>query len=125
MVKQENDQQVPEELPVSATHRLPEEKGEFEIAEFSKEKVLDFVQQVQENPTHYIAHFEIDLEKAGLLSELEEKGVLPSKDPVRDPESRSDELHDEVFMTQREEVLKNLYIGTVLGHLFDNLFSKK
>jgi hypothetical protein len=125
MVERENDQQAPEELPASVTHKLPEEEWELEPAEFTKEKALDFIHQVQESPTDYIAHFEIDLEKAGVLSELEEKGVLPSKDPMKDPESRSDDLDDEVVITQREEVLKNLYIGTILGHLFDNLFSKK
>ena len=125
MVERENDEQLVEELPASATHRLPEEEWELESADFTKEKALDYINQVQESPAEYVAHFELDLERAGLLSELEETGVLPPKAPLVDFEYPPQELQEEPAVKERKDALKKLYIGTILGHLFDELFSKK
>jgi hypothetical protein len=125
MAERENDEQLPEEMPASATHRLPEEEWELESAEFTKEKALDYINQVQENPNEYVAHFELDLERAGLLSELEETGVLTPKSPLVDFEYPPQDVQDERIMKEREDALKKLYIGTILGHFFDELFSKK
>jgi hypothetical protein len=123
MVERESDEQLPEELPASATHRLPEEEWELESAEFTKEKALDYINRVQESPAEYVAHFELDLERAGLLSELEETGILPPKGPLIDFENPRADVQNDPIMKERRDVLKNLYIGTVLGHLFDELVS--
>jgi hypothetical protein len=123
MVERENDEQLPEEVPASATHRLPEEEWELEPAEFTRAKALDYINRVQESPTDYVEHFELDLERAGLLPELEETGVLPPKAPLIDFENSPADVQDDPIMKERSDVLKNLYIGTVLGHLFDELVS--
>jgi hypothetical protein len=125
MVERENDEQLPEEMPASATHRLPEEEWELEPAEFSREKALDYINRVQESPTEYIAHFELDLERVGLLSELEEKGILPTRANLIHHEYSDESVQGKPDIKQREDVLKNLYIGTVLGHLFDELYYRK
>ena len=118
-------QSEPEEPPASVVHQLPGEEGKLERSQFSKEKVLDFIRQVQERPSYYSTHFELDLEKAGLLSELEETGVLPPAGPPIDFESSSRSAQRDPAVKVRENTLKNIYIGTLLGHLFDELFSPK
>jgi hypothetical protein len=125
MIERGSDEPSPEELPSSATHKLPEEEWELEPAEFTREKALDYISRVQESPTEYVAHFELDLERAGLLSELEETGVLPPKASLVDFEYPPQELQEEPAVKERKDALKKLYIGTILGHLFDELFSKK
>jgi hypothetical protein len=125
MVERESDEQLPEELPASVTHQLPKEDWELEPAEFTKAKALDYINRVQESPTDYVEHFELDLERAGLLPELEETGVLPPKTPIVDFEYPPQDVQDEPVMKEREDALKKLYIGTILGHFFDELFSKK
>jgi hypothetical protein len=76
-INQNNDQALPEEPLAEVVHRLPAEEWELEQAHLSKEKVIDFIRQVQEHPTFFTTNLALDLEKVGLLSELEEAGVLP------------------------------------------------
>ena len=124
-IEQKADQGLSEELPASVVHHLPEEENQLERVDFSEEKVLDFIRQVQESPSFYTTHFELDLEKMGLLPGLEETGVLPPRNSPTEPESSSEEQQQNQLVEERTKVLKNLYIGTVLGHLFDELFPPK
>jgi hypothetical protein len=113
----------PEELPASIEHRFPNEERELEKIRFSKERVIEFIRQVQGLPTYYATHFELDLEKAELLSDLEDAGVLPTRQ--RYLESTSESEANGQRPNEREKVLKHIYIGTVIGHLFDDLFSDR
>jgi hypothetical protein len=126
-LEQAANQEFPEELPASVAHHLPEEENQLERVEFSEEKVLDFIRQVQESPSYYTSHFELDLEKVGLLPGLEETGVLPPKKSVTEiePSTLDVEPHPEQLVGERQKALKNLYIGTVLANLFEELFSRK
>lgn len=124
-----NEQEPPlgfsEEFPASVVHRLPEEEDQLERIEFSKEKVLDFINNVQESPSYYSSQFELDLERAGLLPRLEESEVLPPRKALTDSDALSEEGQQDQLEEEREQVLKNLYLGTILANLFEDLFSKK
>jgi hypothetical protein len=125
MVERDNDEQLPEEMPASATHRLPDEEWELERVQLSKEKVMDFIHRVQERPNYYATHFELDLEKMDLLADLEEAGVLPVVKPKNEPTSPPDDTETEQVDDGREKVLNNIYMGTVIGNLFGEIFSRK
>ena len=119
------DQGLPEELPASVVHQLPEEEGQLDRVQFSREKVFDFIRRVEERPAYFASQFELDLEKGGLLSGLEEAGVLPLGADPNKSETSAGTGHQEPAERAREKALKDLYVGTMLGHLFDELFSNK
>ena len=123
--EQEPDLGFSEEYPAIVIHHLPEEEDQLDRVEFSQEKILSFVRQVQESPLNYSSQFELDLEKAGLIQGLEESGVLPPKKPATQSELLLEEGQHDLLEEEREQVLKNLYLGTVLANLFDKLFSIK
>jgi len=123
--EQESDLGFSEEYPASVIHRLPEEEDQLERIEFSQDKVFDFIHQVQESPSYYSSQFELDLEKAGILPGLEKLKVLPPRKASTEPEAMLEEGQQDLIEEEREQVLKNLYLGTVLANLFDELFSKK
>jgi hypothetical protein len=109
----------PEELPASIEHRFPREEQELEKIRFSKESVIEFVRKVEERPIYYATHFELDLEEAGLISALEDSGVLPVLEQSLEITSESDANAQK--LNERAKSLKDIYIGTILGHLFDEL----
>ena len=125
MVEREDEQLLSEEIPPAVTHQVDRGEKDVEEVEFTRDKVLDFVTHVQENPSRYTAHFELDLNRSGLLTDLEETGILPRKDPKADAESSSEDIQYESLVDERDEILKHIYIGTVLAHLFNKLFPNK
>lgn len=79
--------------------------------------------------------FESDLEQLGLISELENLGVLTTVENPNPYNPESDEIHHEQWWEEhktemtsfresielRENALKYLFIGSILGHFY-NLF---
>lgn len=95
-----------------------------------REKILGILQEVQDTPA-YAGVFEGDLDHLGLLSALEELGIMPVVENPNPFNVESDEdQHDQWWkqhpeeagefhrdFERREDVLKHLYFGAILGHL--------
>ena len=95
-----------------------------------REKILGVLQEVQQTPA-YADIFEFDLERLGLLSEMEELGIVPVAENPNPFSVESDEDRHEQWWKQhpveaeefhrrsenREEILKHLYFGAILGRL--------
>lgn len=126
-------QGIPEEPPISADHQSVIRSG---ATRFTKEAVIEHLKELHSRSGYYATHFEFVLARKGLLSQLEETGIVPvvlNPNPY-DPDIEEDKCaqwwedhaeEGEEFrdgLKKRQDVLKNLFIGAVLGRSFDELF---
>ena|SRR5258708_38301749 len=105
------------------------------LGELSKRGILDYLSKVQQEPT-YSLYFEVMLNKVGLLPELESAGIVPVVTNPNPFNVESEEEQHEQWWNDHPEVgekfsnevetrelrLRELFMGAVLGHVFDDLF---
>jgi hypothetical protein len=122
-------------------HQYRQERGN-EVGRINKEEVIEFFRRVvadQDLGYRATLHFEAQLAKADLLSSLEDVGILcvvQSPNPF-DP-IQEEEMHEqwwvehpqlgEEFVRELEEydvIIRHLYMGAMLGHLFPELFPER
>lgn len=120
-------------MPESKRHS--EENQSRESRGATRDGVFKYLATIHNSPSHS-TYFEIELEKAGLISRLEMLGILPraaNPNPYNPLEQQKE--HDqwtskhssdmEKFtqrFEKRNEIIKHLFIGAVLGHIFGELF---
>jgi hypothetical protein len=115
-------------------HGLPEQSGALPP---NRDAVIDSLRRITEEDAFL---FEMELERMGLLTVLEEASILPLRlEPPNpfDPETQEEQFllweqehpeETEAFssnLAARDAALKHLYIGAVLRHSFADLFSKQ